>query len=37
MFWQRTRRRRMEELIRSAKTDFPVSQEYTERVAAAIE
>ncbi len=37
MFWQRTHRRRMEELIRSAKTDFPISQEYVERVTAGIE
>jgi len=37
MFWQRTHRRRMEELIRSAKTDYPVSQEYVERVSGAIE
>ena len=37
MFWQRTHRRRIEELIRSARTEYQVSQEYVGRVTAAIE
>lgn len=37
MIWQRTRNRRLEELIRSAKTDFPVTEEYQERITAALE
>ncbi len=36
MIWQRTGRHQMEQLIRSAKTEYPVSEDYLERVTAAV-